>query len=116
MKKEKAKRNGRTDQKITPYDYTKKHTTTGNTIPVGLSALTRPGRCFYCMKKGHLRRECPKALTEEKRKISIDFSLNSSLFCTKQISRDIIMSTANTHTTIDSKFIHDFTPGVRSTS
>jgi hypothetical protein len=29
LKKEKAKRNGRTDQKITPYDCTKKHTTTG---------------------------------------------------------------------------------------
>jgi hypothetical protein len=53
LKKEKAKRNGRTDQKITPYDYTKKHTTTGNTIPVGLNVLTRPGRCFYCMEKGH---------------------------------------------------------------
>ena len=115
LKKEKAKRNGRTDQKITPYDYTKKHTTTGNTIPVGLNVLTRPGRCFYCMEKGHWRRECPTALTEEKRKISIDFSLNSSLasstpMFTKQISRDTNMSTGNTHTTIDSKFIHDFTP------
>jgi hypothetical protein len=45
----------------------------------------------------------------------IDFSLNSSLasstpMFTKQISRDTNMSTGNTHTTIDSKFIHDFTP------
>jgi ethanolamine utilization microcompartment shell protein EutS len=30
---------------------------------------------------------------------------------TKQISRDTNMSTGNTNTTIDSKFIHDFTPG-----
>ena len=29
---------------------------------------------------------------------------------TKQISRDTNMSTGNTHTTIDSKFIHDLTP------
>jgi hypothetical protein len=68
------------------------------------------------MEKGHWRRECPKALNEEKRKISIDFSLNSILesntpMFTKQISRDTNMLTGNTHTTIDSKCIHDFTPG-----
>jgi hypothetical protein len=32
---------------------------------------------------------------------------------TKQISRDTNMSTGNTHTTIDSKFIHDFTPDLQ---
>jgi hypothetical protein len=70
------------------------------------------------MEKRHWRRECPKALAEEKRKISIDFSLNSSLesntpMFTKHISRDTNMPTGNTHTTIDSKFIHDFTPGLQ---
>jgi hypothetical protein len=118
LKKEKAKRNGRTNQKITPYDHTKKHTTTGNTITVELNALSRPGRYFYCMETGHWRQECPKALAEEKRKISIDFSINSSLesstpMFTKQISRDTNMSTGNTHTTIDSKFIRDFTPDLQ---
>jgi hypothetical protein len=59
--------------------------------------------CLVCVKKVSY-------------KISIDFSLNSSLesstpMFTKQISRDTNMSTGNTHTTIDSKFIHDFTPG-----
>ena len=119
LKKEKAKRNGRTDQKITPYDYSKKHTTTGTTIPVGLSALTRPDRCVYCMEKGHWRRECPKALAEEKRKISIDFSLNSSLesstpmFTKKYHVIQICRQAIHIHTTIDSKCIHDFTPGLQ---
>ena len=71
------------------------------------------------MEKGQWRRECPKALAEEKRKISIDFSLNSSLesstpMFTKtyhviQICRQAI----HIHTTIDSKCIHDFTTGLQ---
>ena len=94
MKKEKLKK--RTDQRTLPYNKTTTSNSTGCSIPVNVSSgFGRPGRCFYCHESGHWIRQCTKATTEHKSKISINSTYNLShiessapLLC-KQISGDL---------------------------
>ncbi|VDI53418.1 Hypothetical predicted protein [Mytilus galloprovincialis] len=105
MKKEKLKK--RTDQRTIPYNKTTTSNSTGSqSIPVNVSSgFGRPGRCFYCHESGHWIRQCPKATTEQKNKISINSTYNFSriessapLLC-KQISADF-KSMKSTHTNV----------------